>query len=205
MTLGELVSLFNAEKKIGANLTIVPMRGYQRRSWYDDSGLPWIAPSPNLRSVDEAILYPGVGLIEGANISVGRGTATPFEIIGAPWIDGAKLAEMLNSRAIPGTRFEAAAFTPAEDRYAGQPCSGVRITLTDRDTLNAPRLGIEIASALMRLHPGKFELSRIVGGVGSSQAVSALERGEDPQSIVAGWAEQLLAFEALQAKYRLYP
>jgi uncharacterized protein YbbC (DUF1343 family) len=205
LTLGELASLFNAEKKIGSDLTVVPMRGYQRRSWYDDSGLPWIAPSPNLRSMDETILYPGVGLIEGANVSVGRGTSTPFEIVGAPWINGAKLLEILNSRAIPGVRFELAAFTPAEDRYAGQPCNGIRIILTDRHALNAPRLGIEIASSLLRLHPGKFEITRITGGVGSSTAVNAIERGDDPQSIVALWTEPLVAFEALQGKYRLYP
>jgi uncharacterized protein YbbC (DUF1343 family) len=204
MTLGELAFMFNTEKNIGAELTVIAMRGYRPRSWYDETGLAWIAPSPNLRSVTEAILYPGVGLVEGANVSVGRGTDTPFEIVGAPWIDGAKLADYLNARAIPGVRFEPAQFTPDQDRFAGKACGGVRIALIGRNDLDAPELGLEIAAALHGLYPAAFEVTRLLGGVGSRSAISALENGADPRTIAADWTNPLRAFEALREKYRLY-
>ena len=204
MTLGELSSLFNGEKKIGADLTVVRMRGYQSLSWYDETGLTWISPSPNLRSPAEAILYPGVGLIEGTNLSVGRGTATPFEVVGAPWIDGQQLADYLSSRMIPGVLFQAVEFTPDQDRYAGKACRGVRIELTDRNGLDAPGLGLEIAAALHRLYPAAFETAPLLGAIGSRNAVAALEDGEDPRKISADWTPELRAFEALREKYRLY-
>jgi uncharacterized protein YbbC (DUF1343 family) len=204
MTLGELASMFNAEKKIGAELTVVPMRGYRPRSWYDETGLPWIAPSPNLRSVKEAILYPGVALIEGTNVSVGRGTATPFEIAGAPWINGSKLAEYLSARAMPGVRFEPVQFTPDSDNYSGKLCGGVRIEVLDRDNFDAPRFGIEFAAALHRLYPAQWKLAPMLRSVGSHATFSALESGKDPRTIVAAWQHELRAFDALRAKYLLY-
>ena len=127
MTLGELAMMFNGETGIGANLAVVAMRGYSRASWFDETGLPWVNPSPNLRSVDAAVVYPGVALIEGTNVSVGRGTPTPFELVGAPWIEGPVLAAYLERRRIAGVRFEPAAFTPSSDRYAGKRCHGIRI------------------------------------------------------------------------------
>jgi uncharacterized protein YidB (DUF937 family) len=162
MTLGELAMLFNAEQRIGARLTVIPMRGYQRSMWYDETGLTWVNPSPNLRSVDEATLYAGVGLIEGANVSVGRGTTSPFELIGAPWIDGTGLAGYLARREIGGVRFEPTDFTPDRDRYAGRDCRGVRITLTDRASLDVARLGLELTAALYRLYPTDFKLSQLL-------------------------------------------
>ncbi|HXJ00695.1 MAG TPA: exo-beta-N-acetylmuramidase NamZ domain-containing protein [Micropepsaceae bacterium] len=204
MTLGELAFMFNAEKKIGADLTTIPMRGYRPLSWYDETGLSWINPSPNLRSVKEAILYPAIGLVEGTNVSVGRGTDTPFELVGAPWIDSAKLAAALNKRAIPGVRFEAAEFTPDQDRFAGQRCGGVRIELITRSDLDAPELGLEIASALHGLYPAAFQIAPILGAIGSRSVISALESGQDPKAIAADWATQLRNFEALREKYRLY-
>jgi uncharacterized protein YbbC (DUF1343 family) len=204
MTLGELASLFNIEKKIGADLMVVLMKAYEPFSWYDETGLAWINPSPNLRSVTEAILYPGIGLIEGTNISVGRGTDFPFEVVGAPWIDGVKLAADLNARAIPGVQFEPVAFTPENDRYSGQPCRGVRISILVRGKLDAPRLGLEIAAALNRLYPAEFRMAPLLGALGSRTAFAALENGKDPVEIAAGWAAELREFETLRAKYRLY-
>jgi uncharacterized protein YbbC (DUF1343 family) len=174
MTLGELARLFNAEQRIGAQLNVVPMTGYRRSMWYDQTGLPWVNPSPNLRSVDEATLYPGVGLIEGANVSVGRGTSAPFELIGAPWVDGARLAGYLTRRDIGGVRFEPTDFTPDADRYVGRDCQGVRITLTDRANLDVARLGVELAAAFHRLYPTQFQLDAALSLIGSSKVLAAL-------------------------------
>ncbi|HYR45636.1 MAG TPA: exo-beta-N-acetylmuramidase NamZ domain-containing protein, partial [Thermoanaerobaculia bacterium] len=135
MTVGELALLFNAERKIGADVRIVKMRGWSRHLWYDETGLEWIHPSPNMRSLAAAALYPGVGLLETTNVSVGRGTDTPFEVLGAPWIDGARLAEVLAARAIAGVRFSPLHFTPADSVHAGKRCGGVRIDLVDREAL----------------------------------------------------------------------
>ncbi|MEC4592041.1 MULTISPECIES: serine hydrolase [Nitrospirillum] len=205
MTLGELASLFNAENNIGAALTVVPMQGYRRDRWYDETDLHWINPSPNLRSVNEATLYPGVALIEGSAVSVGRGTATPFEVVGAPWIDGPALADVLQARAIPGIQFAPATFTPTADRYAGLPCQGVRLTVTDRTTLDSPLLGVELAAALHRLYPQRFTLDDTLGLIGSKATVEAIRSGVDPRAIAAGWDADLAAFKALRAKHLLYP
>ena len=204
MTLGELATMFNAENKIGVDLTIVRMRGYLRNSWYDQTGIPWIDPSPNLRSVDETILYPGVALIEGTNVSVGRGTATPFEIIGAPWIDGSILAHYLTQRAIAGVQFEPVQFTPNSDRYAARLCGGIRIELTNRDAIDAPRLGIELAAAIHRLYPSQWLFAPMLSMVGSHATLAALESGQDPRVIAAHWTMEIRAFETLRAKYLLY-
>lgn len=204
MTIGELARMFNAENQIGARLQVIPMRGYQRADWYDDTGLRWIDPSPNLRSLTEAALYPGVALAEGANVSVGRGTATPFEVAGAPWIDGQKLAAYLNRREIPGVTFEPADFTPLTDRYKRQECHGVRIQLADRGELNAPALGIELVSALHRLYPTKFRVDGTLGLIGSRRVLNALKRGDDPRVIAREWQPPLSGFGHLRAKYLLY-
>ena len=132
MTLGELAQLFNGENKIGAALTVVPMKNWDRGRWFDETGQPWINPSPNMRNLLQATLYPGVGAIEYTNISVGRGTDTPFEQIGAPWIDGVRFAETLNARAIPGVRFYPVRFTPVSSKYAKEECQGVFMVVTDR-------------------------------------------------------------------------
>nr|WP_246463114.1 exo-beta-N-acetylmuramidase NamZ domain-containing protein [Nitrospirillum iridis] len=205
MTLGELALLFNGENGIGAALTVTPVNGYRRDSWYDETGLRWVNPSPNLRSVDEAALYPGVALVEGSAVSVGRGTPTPFEVVGAPWIDGAALADLLGARAIPGVRFAATTFIPTADRHAGVPCHGVRLMVTDRAALDSPLLGIELAAALYRLYPERFHLDDTLGLIGSKATVEAIRSGIDPRAIAAGWETDLAAFKALRAKYLLYP
>jgi uncharacterized protein YbbC (DUF1343 family) len=205
MTLGELAKMFDAENHIGAALAVVPMRGYRRDLWFDETGLEWVDPSPNLRSLGEAILYPGVALIEGANVSVGRGTLKPFEMVGAPWIDGRALSDDLNGRGIAGVRFEAASFTPGHDLYAGRACGGLRIVLTDRSGLDAPRLGVELAVALRRLYPERFDIKGILGNLGSRETLAAIGAGEGVSDIVASWRSALQSFEAVRVKHLLYP
>ena len=152
LTIGELARLFNGEKTIGADLTVVPMKNWRRDDWFDDTGLAWVNPSPNMRNMVAATVYPGIGAIEGTNISVGRGTDTPFEQLGAPWIDGPALAAALNARDLPGIRFYPVTFTPAAGaKLGGQACHGVFVIVTDRDRLRPVRVGLEIASALSRL------------------------------------------------------
>jgi uncharacterized protein YbbC (DUF1343 family)/CubicO group peptidase (beta-lactamase class C family) len=152
LTMGELALLFNAENKIGADLIVVPLQGWRRDAWFDETGLPWISPSPNMRNMNEAALYPGIGAIEATNISVGRGTDTPFEQIGAPWVDGVRLAAFLNERRLPGIRFYPLSFTPTSSKHTGQLCQGVFLLVTDRDALRPVRVGLEVAAALWRLH-----------------------------------------------------
>ncbi len=204
MTLGELATMFNAERNIGAKLTVIAMQNYGRHMWFDETGLDWANPSPNLRSVVEATLYPGVGMIEGANVSVGRGTASPFEVVGAPWIDGRRLARYLQRRRIAGVRFARARFQPDSDRYAGETCDGVRISLTDRTRLDAAALGLELAAALHRLFPDRFAIDATRELIGSPPVFDALKSGQDPRALVALWMPDLDKFRALRAKYLLY-
>jgi uncharacterized protein YbbC (DUF1343 family) len=204
MTVGELARLFNGEKGLGARLTVIPMVGYGRDMWYDETGLPWVDPSPNLRSLTAAALYPGVALVEGANVSVGRGTATPFELLGSPWMDGEALAAYLTGRRIPGVRFETEEFTPSDIPYRNRRCRGIRILLTDRRALDSPALGVEIISALWRLHAERFEIDRTLALVGSRDVLEAIRQGQDPRAIVETWREPLARFRQLRKKYLLY-
>ena len=204
MTLGELAQMFNAENKIGARLHVIRMHGYDRGDWYDATGLRWINPSPNLRSLREATLYPGVAMVEGANVSVGRGTWSPFELIGAPWIESQRLAAYLSSRSIPGVQFAAADFTPEADAFANRRCHGVRLILEDRKLLDTPELGVELASALYRLYPAQFQLARTLGAIGSRDTVDAVRHGDDPRLIARSWKSQVEAFLEARRKYLLY-
>ncbi len=204
MTVGELAEMFNAENKIGAKLHVIRMRGYKRGEWYDDTGLKWVSPSPNLCTLTEATLYPGIAMVEGANVSVGRGTETPFELLGAPWIDGKKLAAYLNQRKIPGVSFEPADFTPNASSYKNQACHGIRIALTDRQALDAAALGIEIADALHRLYPTEFQIDKTLEMVGARWVLKAINDGERPESIERQWRVSLADFRKLRAQYLLY-
>ena len=141
MTMGELAKMFNAERNINARLTVVPVEGWMRGDWYDSTSIPWINPSPNMRSLTEAILYTGVGVVEGTNISVGRGTDTPFELLGAPWVKATELAKYLNGRNISGVRFVPLNFTPNASVYSGQKCEGVNIVVVDRNAFDEARTG----------------------------------------------------------------
>ncbi len=204
MTIGELALLFNAERRIGADLSVVKLGNYSRDLWYDETGLPWTNLSPNLRSVTGAALYPGVGLLEATNVSVGRGTDSPFEQIGAPWMDGLRLAATLNARNLPGVRFTPVRFTPAASVFKGEGCSGVRITLVDRRSLDAVALGIHLMTALRDLHPKEWETKNANRLLLSGAAMTRLARGETAGEIVGGWAASLMEFERRRAVYLLY-
>jgi uncharacterized protein YbbC (DUF1343 family) len=180
------------------------MQGYRREMWFDETGIAWVNPSPNLRSLTQAIFYPGVALAEASNVSVGRGTATPFEVLGAPWIRADELADDLKSRNIPGVGFAPAVFTPDSNRFKGQPCQGVRISLKDRNRLDSVRLGVEILCALQRLHPGQFEIDKAIHLLGSRAAVQAIKEGQDPEAIVASWQPQIEEFQRRRQPYLLY-
>ena len=182
MTMGELAKTFNAENKIGADLTVVPVRNWRREQWFDETGVPWVSPSPNMRNLNEATLYPGICIIEGANVSVGRGTDTPFEHFGAPWMDGVRLAAALNARRLPGVRFYPTSFTPTGSRFKGELCSGVFVIVTDREALQAVRLGVEVASAIYRQHPTAFEIDRILRLLGSARYSIASGRVRTPRA-----------------------
>jgi uncharacterized protein YbbC (DUF1343 family)/CubicO group peptidase (beta-lactamase class C family) len=204
MTIAELAKMFNLERNINAKLTVVTMEGWQRGDWFDSTGLSWVNPSPNLRSVTEAALYPGVALIEGTNVSVGRGTDTPFELAGAPWIKSRELATYLNARGIAGVRFVPVTFTPSASVYTGQQCQGVNILLTERNNLDAPELGLELASALHKLYPADFKIERMADLLVNQAAFDALVTGQDPRRIAQDWQEDLSKFQLVRQKYLLY-
>jgi len=204
LTLGELAKLFNAENKIGADLTVVEVRNWTRDQWFDETGLPWINPSPNMRNVLQATLYPGIGAIEGTNVSVGRGTDTPFEQIGAPWIDGVELSDSLNARAIPGIRFYPVRFTPIASKYANEECQGVFMIVTDRAALRPVRVGVEIAALLGKLYGRKYELESAERLFGSREGLTRIRAGEDPAAVAASWSAGEARWRLLTRKYLIY-
>jgi uncharacterized protein YbbC (DUF1343 family)/CubicO group peptidase (beta-lactamase class C family) len=205
MTMGELARYFNQEHNLHAPLTVVRMQGWQRGDWYDSTGLTWVNPSPNLRDLEEAALYPALGLIETTNISVGRGTDTPFEVFGAPWIHARELAQYLNKRFLPGVRFIPREFTPQKPYpYDGETCHGVRVLLIDRDVLDSPELGIEIAAALHKLYPENYKLDRINTLLANQHVLDMLRSGADPQHIAEDWRDSLTKFEKKRGQALLY-
>ena len=204
MTMGELAKMFNAERGINARLGVVAMEGWLRGDWYDSTGLVWVNPSPNLRSLTQATLYPGVALVEGTNVSVGRGTDTPFELLGAPWVNARELARYLNERNLSGVRFVPVSFTPTASNYAGQKCEGVNIVLLERNTLDAPELGIELASALRKLYPQNYKMDRMIEILANQAVYDAIVQGRDPRRIAQDWQEQLEKSQQLRQKYLIY-
>ena len=205
LTLGELARLFNTERKIGADLSVVAMKNWRRDDWFDDTGLAWSNPSPNMRNMVAATVYPGIGAIEGTNISVGRGTDTPFEQLGAPWIDGRALAAALNARALSGIRFYPVSFTPAAGaKLGGQVCDGVFVIVTDRERLRPVRVGLEIAVALTRLYGAQFRLEDSALLFGSKATLEKVRAGQDPAAIAASWAADEAGWRLTRAKYLLY-
>jgi uncharacterized protein YbbC (DUF1343 family)/CubicO group peptidase (beta-lactamase class C family) len=204
MTVGELAEMFNSEKHLGAKLHVIKMRGWQRTDWYDETGLAWVNPSPNLRNPTEEVLYPGVAMVEGANVSVGRGTDTPFEILGAPWMDSRNLSAYLNAREIQGVRFVPVDFKPSASSFAGHLCHGVQIVLIDRQALDPAALGVELAAALWKLYPGDFQLEKTLPLIGARWVLEAIKAGKDPRRIVYEWQDALEQFRILRAKYLLY-
>jgi len=205
MTMGELAKMFNAENKIGANLTVVPMQDWQRGDWFDATNLAWINPSPNMRSLNAAMLYPGLCLMEYArNFSVGRGTDAPFEQIGADFIGGRELATYLNQRQIPGVRVYATSFTPTESVFKGVKVEGVRFVVTNRELLNATRLGLELAVGIQKLYPGKVDFSGGKRLVGSDDAIHRIQAAEDPRTIQESFQDAVGTFAEMRARYLLY-
>ncbi len=200
MTVGELAMLFNGEKQLGADLHVISMKSWQRGDWFDSTGLTWVDPSPNIRGLNAALLYPGVALLEySPGYSVGRGTDAPFEQIGAPWIRGPELAAYLNSRFVPGVRFYPTRFTAA-----GAALEGVRFVITGREAFSSQRLGLEIAAGLERLYPGKIPLDANRRLIGNSATIKRLAAGEDPRQIEQAATDELSGFLEIRAKYLLY-
>jgi uncharacterized protein YbbC (DUF1343 family)/CubicO group peptidase (beta-lactamase class C family) len=204
MTMGELAKLFNGENRIGADLVVVPLKNWRREQWFDQTGLPWINPSPNMRNLLQATLYPGVGAIEGTNLSVGRGTDTPFEQLGAPWIDGVQLSDALNARRLPGVSFYPVRFTPASSKYANEECQGVFMIVTDRLALRPVRLGVEIAAVLHKLYGSRFDLEAAERLLGSKDALTRIRAGDGPEAIAVSWAAGEARWRLVRAKYLLY-
>jgi uncharacterized protein YbbC (DUF1343 family) len=226
MTLGELAKYLSegpavhkapgSDVAVVARLTVVPMKNWRREEFFDQTGIKWVNPSPNLRSVDEAVLYPGVGMMDATNVSVGRGTSTPFEVFGAgtaagtsAWFNGKAVADYLTARNIPGVSFAATKFAVAEDAnkypYHGQTIEGVRMTVTNRVALDSPEMGIEILAALHHLYPTHFKLEKAAPLVANANVIAEIGMGEDPRTIAHSWAAGLQKFKQQRARYLLYP
>lgn len=203
MTIGELAQMFNVERNSKADLTVIRCENWRRDLWLDQTGLPWTNPSPNMRNLTEATLYPGVGLLESA-VSVGRGTDTPFEVIGAPYIDDLKLAEELNNTGLPGVRFIPIRFTPTYSVHKGEQCNGVNILLTDRDRCNVVDIGLLIAETLYRLYPNDFKLEKIEHLLLDPPTLEAIKEGKPLKEIRAGWQKELNEFEKRRGKCLIY-
>jgi uncharacterized protein YbbC (DUF1343 family)/CubicO group peptidase (beta-lactamase class C family) len=204
MTIGELAQLFNQERKINCDLRVIKMQGWQRAMWFDATNLIWVNPSPNMRSLTEATLYPGVGLLETTNVSVGRGTDTPFELIGAPWIAGQQLAAALNQRNLPGVRFVPVRFKPTASVFKGEECEGINVVITDRATFRPVPTGIEIAVALRRLYPDQWKVEAYGRLLVNASTLERVKRGDAPEEIVRSWTAMLDGFRVRRAQALLY-
>lgn len=207
LTMGELGTFFNAENHLNASLTVVRMKNWKRSDWFSDTALMWTNPSPNLRSLTQAILYPGVGLLERTNLNVGRGTDTPFQWIGAPWINGVKLAAYLNARNVPGVRFIPVHFRPT-GRYPfhEEECQGVEMMLTNPAVLDSPELGLELASALYKLYPSVYKIDSVDALLLEKDILASIKAGDDPRAVAKKWESDpaLAKFRAQRAKHLLY-
>ncbi|MEP7273797.1 MAG: exo-beta-N-acetylmuramidase NamZ domain-containing protein, partial [Acidobacteriota bacterium] len=204
MTVGELAQLFNEERRIGADLEVVRLLDWRRDAWFDETGLTWINPSPNMRSLTEATLYPGIGLLETTNVSVGRGTDTPFEVVGAPWMDGTKLSTALNAKRLPGVRFVSVRFTPRSSVHESKECGGINIIITDRSAFEPISTGLEIAHQLLSLFPKEFLPERFIRLLANRQVFEALTRGSEGRALRQLWETDLADFRAVRRKYLLY-
>ncbi|MEP6849455.1 MAG: exo-beta-N-acetylmuramidase NamZ domain-containing protein, partial [Acidobacteriota bacterium] len=183
LTIGELGQMLNAERKIGADLRVIKMEGWARSMWFDETGQTWINPSPNMRSLTEATLYPGIGLLETSNLSVGRGTDTPFEVVGAPYIDGQKLARYLNERNLAGVRFVPIRYKPTTSTFKDEDCGGINIIVTNRDAFDSVRTGIEIAAAIRKLYPTDWQAEKYGRLLVNQEILASVTRGDSPEAI----------------------
>jgi uncharacterized protein YbbC (DUF1343 family)/CubicO group peptidase (beta-lactamase class C family) len=204
MTVGELARLFQHELQLDLDLHVVECEGWQRSQWFDETGLMWVNPSPNMRSPVQALLYPGIGLLETTNLSVGRGTDAPFEIVGAPWIDARMLAGKLHAAKLPGITFVPIQFTPTSSQFSGQLCQGIRLIITNRDQFEPTRTGWEIARQLLDLFPIDWQVARYDRLLGSKQVLDALKAGKKAEEIERCYAEQLAEFRKRREPWLLY-
>ncbi len=204
MTIGELAQLFNAERKIGCDLRVIKMEGWRRAMWFDATNLTWVNPSPNMRSLTEATLYPGIGLLETTNVSVGRGTDTPFELIGAPWIKEQTFSDYLNNRRIPGIRFVPVRFTPKSSVFKDEECRGVNLVITNRAEFRPVQAGIEIAVALRKLYPSEWKVDSYLRLLVNADALERVKRAEAPEEILRSWNTQIDEFRRTREPYLLY-
>jgi uncharacterized protein YbbC (DUF1343 family) len=204
LTIGELGRMMNAERKIGADLRVISMENWSRSMWFDETGQTWVNPSPNMRSLTEATLYPGIGLLETTNVSVGRGTDTPFEVIGAPWLDGQALAKYLNERGLKGVRFVPVRFKPNASVFKDEQLGGVNIVITDRNEFSSVRTGIEIACALRKLYQSEWQVDRYARLLVNGEFLAMLKRGDSPEQIEREWRKHVVDFEKRRAPYLLY-
>jgi uncharacterized protein YbbC (DUF1343 family) len=206
LTMGELGRLFNAELDVGADLTVVPLQGWRRAMWFDETGLSWVNPSPNLRSLSAMAVYPGTVLFEGTSLSEGRGTARPFEWIGAPWIDAAAWADRLNARGLPGVRFTPSDQSPDSSKFAGQLCHGLSIEVMEREQLRPMELGVTIIAAARAIAGSRVQLtaSRFDGLAGTDRLRKAVEAATPVDEIVAAWESDLQRYRERRERYLLY-
>ena len=204
LTIGELAQLYNTESHINCVLHVIPMKNWHRNYFYESTGLRWIPPSPNLRTMKGAILYPGLEILQNAGVSVGRGTETPFEEFGAPWINGEEIADGLNARDLPGVRFSNQPFIPVSGLYAGQHCGGVGIKVTDRAAARSMRVGLEIALLLQRKYPEHFDAAKTITLLGNEATVQDLKSDMPAQQIIANWIKDLNDFEVIRRRYVIY-
>ena len=204
ITIGEFARLAAAERKIPVKLTVVPLDGWERRRWFDETGLPWVNPSPNIRSLTQALLYSGIGLLEATNLSVGRGTDAPFEHIGAPWIEPTSLADALNRLKLPGVRFEPVRFTPSENVYARVACAGVRFVVTDREAIRPVNVALAVAATLRERYRSQWNAEKVQNLLVNRHTMWALLRGEPLPRLIA-WSEaDRNAFLKRRASYLIY-
>ncbi len=204
MTLGELARYMNAENKIGADLHVIPMEGWKRHDYFWDTGQVWTNPSPNMRTMPAAIFYPGVCLLEATNVSVGRGTERPFEVIGAPWIQPRALASALEDAPVPGVRFVPVQFTPNSSVHEGVRCGGVALVLTDLDKFRSVPTGLALVAALRKLYPKEFDIDKVLRLLGNQVALNALKAGESPAAVLNADREALDAFLARRRRALIY-
>ncbi|MGI8789098.1 MAG: exo-beta-N-acetylmuramidase NamZ domain-containing protein [Pyrinomonadaceae bacterium] len=204
LTIGELAQMMNAERKIGADLKIIKMENWSRSMWFDETNQTWTNPSPNMRSLTEATLYPGIGLLETTNVSVGRGTDTPFEIVGAPWIDGQKLAAFLNEKNLNGVRFIPVKFKPDASIFKNENCGGINIIITDREKFSPLGTGIEIAAALRKLYPNDWKIENFIKLLANSETFERIKRGDAPEQILEAQQKDLDEFKSRRARFLLY-
>jgi uncharacterized protein YbbC (DUF1343 family) len=204
MTVGELAGLFNRERGINADLQVIKLENWRREAWFDETDLVWVNPSPNMRSLTEATLYPGICLLEPTNVSVGRGTDTPFEVIGAPWLDGRRLAAALNHARLAGVRFVPLRFTPRSSVHGGVECGGVNIIITDRAQFEPVVTGLEIAAQLLKLYPKDFAAERFIRLLVNQKVFDAFKQGAEARAMRQVWESDLTGFRAIRRKYLLY-